>query len=63
MTVKLFSFNDENIARVVRTFTHHTGPVRCLALLPDDLRFVSGSDDRTAHIVEHGVIWARATVS
>ena len=28
--------------------------VRCLALLPDGLRFVSGSYDGTACIVEHG---------
>ena len=33
------------------TFKHHT-EVTCLALLPDGLRFVSGSDDRTARIVE-----------
>ena len=26
-----------------------------LALLPDGLRFVSGSYDRTARIVEHGL--------
>ena len=39
-----------------RTFTHHTGPVNSLALLPDTdgLRFVSGSDDRFARIAE---IW------
>ena len=58
MKVKLFIFNDEideNVGRVVRTFTHHTGPVRCLALMPDGRRFVSGSDDMTARIVEHGL--------
>ena len=40
---------------VLRTFRHHTGPVRCLALLPDGLRFVSGSVDPSACIVEHGL--------
>jgi len=29
--------------------------VLCLALLPDGLRFVSGGQDRTARIVEHGL--------
>jgi WD40 repeat protein len=29
--------------------------VRSLALLPDGLRFVSGSSDETARIVEHGL--------
>jgi hypothetical protein len=27
----------------------------CLALLPDGLRFVSGSDDKTARIAYHGL--------
>ena len=27
----------------------------CLALLPDGRRFVSGSADKTARIVEHGL--------
>ena len=40
---------------MLRTFTHHTNNVFCLALLPDGLRFVSGSDDDTAYIVEHGL--------
>ena len=31
---------------------HHTDEVTCLALLPDGLRFVSGSADGTARIVE-----------
>ena len=51
-TVKLFNVNDGG---VLRTFTHHARTVRCLALLPDGLRFVSGSTDRTARIVEHGL--------
>ena len=51
-TVKLFNVND---GTVMRTFTHHTAWVNCLALLPDGLRFVSGSDDRTARVVEHGL--------
>ena len=51
-TVKLFNVND---GAVLRTFKHHTGPVKCLALLPDGLRFVSGANDGTARIVEHGL--------
>ena len=51
-TVKLFNVND---GAVVRTFKHHTEPVTSLALLPDGLRFVSGSDDKTARIVYHGL--------
>jgi len=51
-TVKLFNVND---GAVLRTFTHHTGSVYCLALLPDGLRFVSGSHDRTARVVYHGL--------
>ena len=50
-TVKLFNVND---GAVLRSFRHHTDAVRCLAL-PDGLRFVSGSDDKTACIVEHGL--------
>ena len=50
--VKLFNVNDGN---VMRTFTHHSRQGYCLALLPDGLRFVSGSVDRTACIVEHGL--------
>ena len=38
-TVKLFNVND---GAVLRTFTHHTDYVVCLALLPDGRRFVSG---------------------
>ena len=51
-TVKLFNVND---GTVLRTFTHHTGPVRSLALLPDGLRFASGSFDGSTRIVEHGL--------
>ena len=51
-TVKLFNVND---GAVLRTFTHHTNTVICLALLPGGLRFVSGSDDGTDCIVEHGL--------
>ena len=50
---KLFNVNN---GAVVRTFTHHTGPVTSLALLPDGRRFVSGSWDGTARIVEHGLV-------
>ena len=51
-TAKLFNVNDGD---VLRTFTHHTRTVRCLALLPDGLRFVSGSVDKTARIAYHGL--------
>ena len=51
-TVKLFNVND---GAVLRTFKHHAEPVVSLALLPDGLRFVSGSDYHTACIVEHGL--------
>ena len=50
--VKLFNVND---GAVLRTFKHHTRAVNSLALLPDGLRFVSGSDYHTACIVEHGL--------
>ena len=40
---------------VLRTFKHHALGVNCLALLPDGLRFVSGSDDETARIAYHGL--------
>ena len=50
--VKLFNVDDGD---VLRTFTHHTNVVASLALMPDGLRFVSGSDDKTARIVEHGL--------
>ena len=51
-TVKLFNVND---GAVLRTFTHNTSNVWCLALLPDGLRFVSGSADKTARIAYHGL--------
>ena len=60
-TVKLFNVND---GAVLRTFKHHTtwvhslahftNGVTSLALLPDGLRFVSGSHDHTARIAYHG---------
>ena len=56
-TVKLFNVND---GAVLRTFTHLTG-VNCMALLPDGLRFVSGSYDETARIVYHGLFRAAPT--
>ena len=37
-------------AFAMRTFTHHTSWVTCLALLPDGLRFVSGSRDKTVKL-------------
>ena len=51
-TIKLFNFSSTSSTTVVRTFTHHTGPVRCLALMPDGRSFVSGSDDMTVRIVD-----------
>ena len=51
-TVKLFNVND---GAVLRTFKHHTDVLYCLALLPDGLRFVSCSADKTARIVYHGL--------
>ena len=43
-----------NDGAVLRTFTH-TEELNCLALLPDGRRFISGSLDHTACIVEHGL--------
>ena len=44
---------------MLRRFTHHNTiasfPTVALALLPDGRRFVSGSMDMTARIVEHGL--------
>ena len=51
-TIKLFNVND---GTVLRTFRHHDNWVVSLALLPDGLRFVSGSHDSTARIVYHGL--------
>ena len=53
-TIKLFNVDD---GAVLRTFKHRT-PLYCLALLPDGLRFVSGSgdfDDGTACVAYHGL--------
>ena len=51
-TVKLFDVND---GTVLRTINHHTSPVFSLALLPDGLRFVGSSGDKTARIAYHGL--------
>ena len=51
-TVKLFNVND---GTVLRTFKHHSNMVTDLALLPDGLRFVSSSSDKTARIAYHGL--------
>jgi WD40 repeat protein len=56
-TIKLFNVDD---GAVLRTFTHHAQPgyagmVTSLALMPDGLRFVSGSSAGTARIVYHGL--------
>ena len=63
-SVKLFNVND---GAVLRTFEHlalqpdevyHDYTIQtvwCLALLPDGLRFVSGSEDGTACIAYHGL--------
>ena len=56
-TINLFNVND---GAVLRIFRHHAGaaivyPVTSLALLPGGRRFVSGAQDRTACIVEHGL--------
>ena len=50
-TVKLFNFTDGTVKTSTST---HTGPVRCLALLPGGLRFVSGSADGTTRITQLG---------
>jgi WD40 repeat protein len=52
-TVKLFNFNDGTVLRKLLCIPPNL--VTCLALLPDGLRFVSGSADRTVRIVYHGV--------
>ena len=49
-TVKLFNVNDGAVLRTIR----HTSPVSRLALLPDGLRFVSGSGN-SACIAYHGL--------
>ena len=50
--VKLFNVND---GTVLRTIKHHPKAVTSLALMPDGLRFVSGSADKTARIAYHGL--------
>ena len=56
-TIKLFNVND---GAVLRTFGNLGERVFCLALFPDGRRFVSGSHDQTACIVEHGLAPAPA---
>ena len=51
-TVKLFNVND---GAVLRTCSHYNYHVSSLALLPDGLRFASGSWDRTARVAYHGL--------
>ena len=51
-TAKLFNVND---GAVLRNFTHHNLLGACMALMPDGLRFVSGSGDLTARIIYHGL--------
>ena len=57
LTVKLFNVNDGAVLRTFRNIngTHQTHWVMCLALLPDGRRFVCGSKDKNARIVEHGL--------
>ena len=50
-TIKLFNVND---GAVLRTLTHR-GMVLSLALLPDGLRFVSGSSNDAGCIFYHGL--------
>ena len=50
------TFSVDEFDAILRTFEHHPGCwVGCLALLPDGLRFVSGSGDNTARIAYHGL--------
>ena len=51
-SVKLFNVDDGDVLRI---FKHHTDTVWFLALLPDGLRYVSGSADKTARIAYHGL--------
>ena len=55
--MKLFNVNDGAVLRTFRNIngTHQTHWVMCLALLPDGRRFVCGSKDKNARIVEHGL--------
>ena len=52
-SVKLFNVNDGEVLRIMTD--HDINAVVSLALLPDGLRFVSGSYDETARIVYHGL--------
>ena len=63
--VKLFDVDDGD---VLRTFMIHNNDVfsdavNSLALLPDGLRFVSGSNDHTACIAYHGLAPVQYRVS
>ena len=51
-TCKVVSVAARNAIKV-RQFSSEV--VNCLTLLPDGLRFVSGSDDKTARIAYHGL--------
>ena len=52
-TVKLFNVND---GAVLRTISHvEMDAVLSLALLPDGRRFVAGSDNGDAFVIEHGL--------
>ena len=54
-TVKLFNVNDGAVLRTFKHFDFFWTCVTSLALLPDGLRFVSGSNDRAACIAYHGL--------
>ena len=57
LTVKLFNVNGNAVLRTFRNLhgTHQFDWPMCLALLPDGRRFVAGSKDKNARIVEHGL--------
>ena len=50
--VELFSIND---GAILRTMRNHYYIILNLTLMPDGLRFVSGSGDNTACVVYHGL--------
>ena len=54
-TVKLFNVNDGTVLRTFGQMLQIGDAVYCLALLPDGLRFVSGTEDGDVHIYEHGL--------
>ena len=61
-TVKLINVNSRpSASSVLRTFRHHTDPVRCLCLLPDGIRFVSGSEDYGRLVLPWGPTHAKLT--